>query len=346
MAGALPPSALFSSFGVRLPLRLCAAPPVLPVRACATTGSRGCLPDCRGQACGRGCCISARTTLARALTQGRKAGHTEPRGPTEAAGRQAERPAREARTPRPCRTSPLLSSSLSTSSACSSTDSSPCKSFPQQAAARSTPWLGRFAPQLPAGRATQPIASAWQLHASRALDPRPAHQQRPVRPVVLHWPLGGPAAVHGVEDKGHGVPGHHHVHGVVLARHHDAQRHCCHAHPAHNLRRRRRRREERTARWHSGVPCLRCSSRDPLSAALGARPKGQVAPGPQPGAGRVAGRTFMNSSEPYSVKVRQPTSTKVVCEEKMRSPQPCVACGPAGGGQRGSLSCPGPAPPR
>lgn len=36
--------------------------------------------------------------------------------------------------------------------------------------------------------------------------------------------------------------------------------------------------------------------------------------------------TFMNSSDPYSVNVRHPTSTKVVCEEKMRSPQPCVAC--------------------
>lgn len=38
--------------------------------------------------------------------------------------------------------------------------------------------------------------------------------------------------------------------------------------------------------------------------------------------------TLMTSVSPYSVKVSTPVSTKVVCDEKMRSPQPCVACRP------------------
>lgn len=39
-----------------------------------------------------------------------------------------------------------------------------------------------------------------------------------------------------------------------------------------------------------------------------------------------AWRTFMSQVEPYSLYVRQPTNVNVTCEEKTRSPHPCVVC--------------------
>lgn len=37
-------------------------------------------------------------------------------------------------------------------------------------------------------------------------------------------------------------------------------------------------------------------------------------------------RTLMGVSVPYSLYVSMPTSMKVVCDEKIRSPHPCVDC--------------------
>lgn len=41
---------------------------------------------------------------------------------------------------------------------------------------------------------------------------------------------------------------------------------------------------------------------------------------------RISRITLMGARVPYSLYVSMPTSMKVVCDEKIRSPHPCVDC--------------------